>query len=83
MFVNNLKLFYEEYLLLLKFYKIFFTFRKAEKVNLRKSSPEAFCKKDVLKNFAKFTGKLLRSLIVNKVAGLRPYRTPPLTAPYN
>ena len=69
-------------MLLLKFYKIFFTFRKAEKVNLRKSLPEAFCKKDVLKNFAKFTGKLLRSLIVNKVAGLRPYRTPPLTAPY-
>ena len=33
-----------------------------------------FCKEDVLKNFAKFTGKHLRqSLSFNKVAGL--YRT--------
>ena len=32
-----------------------------------------FCKKDVLKNFAKFTGKhLYESLFLNKVAGLRP-----------
>ena len=34
---------------------------------------KVFCKKDVLKNFAKFTGKhLLQSLFFNKVAGLRP-----------
>ena len=32
-----------------------------------------FCKKDVLRNFAKFTGKhLCQSLFFNKVAGLRP-----------
>ena len=31
-------------------------------------------KKDVLKNFAKFTGKhLCQSLFFNKVAGLNPY----------
>ena len=35
--------------------------------------PEAFCKKDVLKNFAKFAGKhLCQSLFLNKVASLRP-----------
>ena len=32
-----------------------------------------FCKKGVLKNFAKFTGKhLCQSLFFNKVSGLRP-----------
>ena len=32
-----------------------------------------FCKKGVLKNFTKFTGKqLCQSLVLNKVAGLRP-----------
>ena len=41
--------------------------------DFRSSHPEVFCKKDVLKNFAKFTGKHLRqSLFFNKVAGLRP-----------
>ena len=40
----------------------------------RTSRPEVFCKKDVLKNFAKFTGKhLCQSLFFNKVAGLRPF----------
>ena len=46
--------------------------------NLRKPSfwrsfrPEVFCKKGVLRNFAKFTGKYLcQSLFVNKVAGKR------------
>ena len=35
------------------------------------SRPEVFCKKDVLGNFAKFTGKhLYQSLFLNKVAGL-------------
>ena len=39
----------------------------------RSSSPVVFCKKDVLKNFAKFTGKrLYQSLFFNKVAGLMP-----------
>ena len=37
----------------------------------RSSRPEVFRKKDVLKNFAKFTGKhLCHSLFYNKVAGL-------------
>ena len=35
--------------------------------------PEEFCKKAVLRNFAKFTGKrLYQNPFVNKVAGLRP-----------
>ena len=38
---------------------------------IRSSSPEVFCKKDVLKNFTKFTVKpLCQSLFFNKVAGL-------------
>ena len=42
------------------------------KVN-RSSRPKVFCKKDVLKNFAKFTGKhVCQSLFLNKVADLRP-----------
>ena len=37
------------------------------------SRPEVFCKKGVLRNFAKFTGKhLCQSFFFNKVAGLRP-----------
>ena len=39
----------------------------------QKQSPEVFCKKGVLRNFAKFTGKhLYPSLLFNKVAGFRP-----------
>ena len=39
----------------------------------RSSRPEVFCKKDVFRNFAKFTGKhLCQSLFFSKVAGLRP-----------
>ena len=39
----------------------------------RSSRPEVFCKKGVLKNFAKFTEKLLcKGLYFNKVAGFRP-----------
>ena len=38
----------------------------------RSSRPKVFCKKDVLKNFAKFTGiHLCQGLFFNKVAGLR------------
>ena len=38
----------------------------------RSSRPEVFCKKSVLKNFTKFTGKhLCQRLFFNKVAGLR------------
>ena len=41
--------------------------------NPRSSRPEVFCKKGVLRNFTKFTGKhLCQSLFFNKVAGLRP-----------
>ena len=37
------------------------------------SRPEVFCKKGVLRNFTKFTGKhLCQSLLFNKVAGPRP-----------
>ena len=39
----------------------------------RSSHPKVFCKKVVLRNFTKFTGKhLCQSLFFNKVAGLRP-----------
>ena len=39
----------------------------------RSSRTEVFCKKGVLRNFAKFTGKhLCQCLFFNKVAGLRP-----------
>ena len=39
----------------------------------RSSRPEVFCKKSVLRNFAKFTGKrLCQSLFFNNVAELRP-----------
>ena len=40
---------------------------------VRSTRPEVFCKKGVLRNFTKFTGKHLRqSLFFNKVAHLRP-----------
>ena len=43
------------------------------KGNKQKQPPEVFCKKGVLKNFAKFKGKhLCQSLFFNKVAGPRP-----------
>ena len=39
----------------------------------RSSRPEVFCKKGVLRNFAKFTRKrLCQSHVFNKVTGLRP-----------
>ena len=46
----------------------------AERRGLHYKQPsEVFCRKDVLRNFAKFTGKhLCQSLIVSKVAGLEP-----------
>ena len=44
----------------------------------QKQPPEVFCKKGVLRNFAKFTGKhLCQSLFFNKVSGLEV-----LTYPY-
>ena len=43
-------------------------------VKSRSSRPEVFCKKDILTNFAKFTGKhLCQRLFFNKVAGLQFY----------
>ena len=39
----------------------------------RSSRPEVFCKKGIIRNFARFTGKhLSQSLFFNKVADLRP-----------
>ena len=50
--------------------KIYLT--KVEKRVDGSNLPEVFCKKGVLRNFAKFTGKrLYQSLFFNKVAGLR------------
>ena len=43
-----------------------------ERITKRRSRPKVFCKKGVLRNFTKFTGKhLCQSLFFNKVAGLR------------
>ena len=51
-------------------YEMFFDWMKMSE---RNSRPEVFCKKDVLRNFAKFTGKhLCQNHFLNKVAGLRP-----------
>ena len=46
---------------------------KPHSLSTKKSShPEVFCKKGVLRNFTKFTGKhLCQILFINKVAGLR------------
>ena len=42
-------------------------------INLKEQPPEVFFKKDVLNNFAKFTGKyFFRSFPFNKDVGLRP-----------
>ena len=50
-----------------------FFFDKFESLHTRSSRLEVFCKKGVVENFAKFTGKHLRqSLFFNKVAGLSP-----------
>ena len=44
-----------------------------DKITKRRSRREVFCKKGVLENFTKFTGKhLCWSLFFNKVAGLKP-----------
>ena len=44
-----------------------------KRINGQKQPPKLFCKKGVLRNFAKFTRKhLCKSLFFNKVAGLRP-----------
>ena len=55
---------------------LYFTFSRGvfrTLLNVRSSRLEVFCRKGVLRNFAKFTGKHLRqSLSLNKVAGLRP-----------
>ena len=54
--------------------KIYLWLTCSKRVGLwyRSSCPEVFCKKGVLRNFAKFTGKdLCLSLFFNKVAGLR------------
>ena len=47
--------------------------KQSPRVYCRSSHPELFCKKGVIRNFAKFTGKhLCQSLFFNKVSGLRP-----------
>ena len=44
--------------------------QSSEHIIMQKQPPEVLCKKGVLRNFAKFTGKhLCRSLFFNKVAG--------------
>ena len=59
-----------------KIYKNTFYYRTplvAASARFRSSCQDVFCKKGVLRNFAKFTGKhLCQSLYFNKVAGLRP-----------
>ena len=64
---NQLKLYFRLILLLL------LSLRRVQFSDfLRSSRPEVFCKKSVLRNFTKFTGKhLCQGLFFNKVAGLR------------
>ena len=53
--------------------KILYCERLANLFENISSRPEVFCKKGVLRNFTKFTGKhLCQSLFLNKVATLRP-----------
>ena len=54
-------------------YKDFIAVGMIQCIRYKNSRPGVFCKKDVLRNFAKFTGKhLCQSLFFNKVACLRP-----------
>ena len=50
-----------------------YRFNRSILQNIQKRSSKEFCKKGILRNFAKFTGKYLcQSLFFNKGAGLRP-----------
>ena len=61
------------FVLLLFIFAVFFGNENLEGF-FRNSRPEVLCKKGVLINFAKFTGKhLCQSLFFNKVAGLFPH----------
>ena len=49
------------------------SFEKSKRCSNRNNRPQVFCKKGVLRNLIKFTGKhLCRSLFFNKFAGLLP-----------
>ena len=49
----------------------YISFSQVHLIRVRSSHPEVFCKKGVLRNFAKFTGKhLFKSLFFDKNAGL-------------
>ena len=57
--------------LLFKTAKKYLVVRQSEKLKIRSSRPELFCKKGVLRNFARFKGKhLSQGLFFNKVATL-------------
>ena len=71
---KNTTKFVQFILLMEKLQRIIPTQRKVLVMN-RSSRPDVFCKKGVLRNFAKFTGKhLFQSLSFNKVAGLKLWR---------
>ena len=57
---------------------LIFTFSRNTLLEIfRSTRPEVFCKKCVLENFTKFTGKRLsQSFFFNEVAGLRPKKRP-------
>ena len=74
-FFENPYLAMAEWIMSLLFYFFFFGGVKRDYRHkmgqCQKQSPEVFCKKGVLRNFAKFTAKhLCQSLFFNKVAGL-------------
>ena len=70
--------------------KEIYIIKNIKTITYRSRRPEAFCKKGILENLTKFTGKhLCQSLFFNKVAGLRIceifknaffYRTPLVAA---
>ena len=72
---RKMKNHFREISLVLRFDALFiqracYIFKKA--TIIKSSQPEVFCEKDVLRNFAKFTGiHLCQSIFFNKVAGLR------------
>ena len=70
-FHHNLVLLCQWLIWKIKFYLKFM--RNFRNLSFRSSLPEALCKKGVLRNFTKLTGKhLCQRLFFNKAAGLRP-----------
>ena len=72
-YLNKGYLFQNKIYYLDKIYLCFAKIKFSKHTLYRSSRPEVFCKKGVLRNFAKFTEKhRYQSFFFNKVGGLRP-----------